>query len=191
MFLGGMLFYNAIDTILDAAAVLKERGRGDIKFLLVGAGRDREALIRRAGELGLSNVEFPEPVPKRQIATMMGEADAFIYGLHDLPLYRYGVVLNKLTDYLAGGRPIIFSGSSPYDPVREVGAGFSVPPDNPTAVADAVERLVALTPAQRVFMGQNGRRYLEEHHNIPRLAERLLNAMQPPAAVSATQVQAR
>ena len=175
-----MLRYNAIDTILDTAAVLKERGRTDIRFLMVGAGRDREAAIREAAERGLDNVEFPDPVPKQEIASKLSEADAFIYGLHDLPLYRYGVSLNKLTDYLAGSRPIIFSGSSAYDPVRQVGAGFSVPPDNPIAAADAVERLVGLTPQERVQMGRNGRHFLEENHNIPRLAERLLSALEGP-----------
>jgi len=180
MFLGGMLRYNAIDTILDTAAVLKERGRTDIRFLMVGAGRDREAAIREAAERGLDNVEFPDPVPKQEIASKLSEADAFIYGLHDLPLYRYGVSLNKLTDYLAGSRPIIFCGSSAYDPVRQVGAGFGVPPDNPIAAADAVERLVGLTPQERVQMGRNGRHFLEENHNIPRLAERLLSALERP-----------
>jgi glycosyltransferase involved in cell wall biosynthesis len=178
MFLGGFVASNSIETILDAAAVLKARGRSDIRFLLVGSGTEREALMRQARDRGLSNVEFPSPVPKRDIAKVMSQADAFIYGLQDLPLYRFGVVLNKLTDYLAGGRPIVFFGRSPYDPVRDVGAGFSVPPGKPEAIADALERLAALTPEERMTMGQNGRRYLEEHHNIPRLADRLLAAIE-------------
>jgi len=178
MFLGGFVASNSVDTMLDAAAVLKDRGRMDIRFLLVGSGTERESLIREAKTRGLTNVEFPPPVPKREIARMMNQADAFIYGLKDLPLYRFGVVLNKLTDYLAAGRPIIFFGKSPYDPVRDVGAGYSVPPGKPEAIADAVERLTALPPEARLEMGRNGRRYLEEHHNIPGLAQRLLAAIE-------------
>jgi len=181
MFLGGFVASNSVDTILDAAAVLKARGRRDIRFLLVGSGTDRESLIRSAHDRGLDNVDFPPPVPKREIARVMGQADAFIYGLRDLPLYRFGVVLNKLTDYLAGGRPIIFFGKSPYDPVRDVGAGYSVPPGKPEAIADAIERLTALSPEARLQMGRNGRRYLEEHHNIPKLAQRLLAAIEAPS----------
>jgi len=146
MFLGGFVASNSVDTILDAAAVLRRRGRMDVKFLLVGSGTDKDALIRRVREQGLTNVDFPAPVPKRDIARVMGQADAFIYGLRDLPLYRFGVVLNKLTDYLASQRPIIFFGKSPYDPVRDVGAGYSVPPGRPEAIADAIEQLTALTP---------------------------------------------
>ncbi len=182
MFLGGFVTSNSIDTILEAARVLQDRGRSDIRFLLVGEGTERESLIARAHTLGLANVEFPPPVPKKDIARAMSQADAFIYGLRDLPLYRFGITLNKLTDYLAGQRPIIFFGNSTYDPVAAVKAGFSVPPEDPTAVADAIERLVALTPDERIEMGRRGREYVLEYHNIPKLADRLLAAMEAKQA---------
>ena len=178
MFLGGFVASNSVESILDAAQVLARRGRDDVRFLLVGSGQEREALIERAQTMGLHNVEFRPAVPKRDVGRVMGEADAFIYGLRDLPLYRFGISLNKLTDYLAAGRPIIFFGRSSYDPVRDAQAGFSVPPGDPEALADAILELVALTPEERMEMGERGRRYLLEHHNIPILSERLLTALQ-------------
>jgi len=178
MFLGGFVASNSIDSILDAAAVLRDRGRDDVRFLLVGSGQERDRLIERARSMRLSNVEFPPAVPKREVSRAMGQADAFIYGLRDLALYRFGISLNKLTDYLAAGRPIIFFGRSTYDPVKDAEAGFSVPPGNPGVVADAIERLVALTPQERIDMGERGRLYLLEHHNIPRLAARLLEVFE-------------
>jgi glycosyltransferase involved in cell wall biosynthesis len=174
MFLGGFVAANSIESILDAADVLQKRGRQDIKFLMVGAGQEREALIERARSMKLTNMEFRQSVPKREVGRTMGEADAFIYGLRDLPLYRFGISLNKLTDYLAAGRPIVFFGRSTYDPVHDAQAGVSVPPGDPEVLADAIERLVALTPGERMEMGERGRRYLLEHHNIPGLASRLL-----------------
>ncbi|HKV88522.1 MAG TPA: nucleotide sugar dehydrogenase [Candidatus Dormibacteraeota bacterium] len=179
MFMGGFVESNAIDNILAAARVLKERGRKDIEFMLVGRGTDREAVIKQAREQGLDNVQFPNPVPKFEIGRIMSQADAFIYALHDLPLYQYGVSLNKLTDYLAGGRPIIFSGRSAYDPVADIGAGYSLPPDDPVAIADAIEKLFSLPPAERITMGRKGREYVIEHHDIPKLASQLLEALEP------------
>lgn len=178
MFLGGFVASNSLEGILDAAALLQEGGRDDIKFLLIGSGQERESLIKRAQSMQLRNVEFRPSVPKREVGKVMGEADAFIYGLRDLPLYRFGISLNKLTDYLAAGRPIVFFGRSSYDPVREAEAGFSVPPGDAKGLAGAIERLVALTPQERMEMGERGRRYLLEHHNIPRLAERLLEVFE-------------
>jgi glycosyltransferase involved in cell wall biosynthesis len=178
MFLGGFVASNSLDSILDAAGVLNKRGRDDVKFIMIGSGQERDALIKRAKDLKLGNVDFRAAVPKREVGKVMGEADAFIYGLRDLPLYRFGISLNKLTDYLAAGRPIIFFGKSSYDPVRDAEAGFSVPPGDPEVLADAVERLVALTPQERMEMGERGRQYLLEHHNIPGLAARLLDVFE-------------
>jgi glycosyltransferase involved in cell wall biosynthesis len=184
MFLGGFVASNSIDSILDAAAVLARRGRADIKFLLVGSGQERERLMERAHSMSLSNVDFPPGVPKREVAGMMANADAFIYGLRDLPLYRFGISLNKLTDYLAAGRPIIFFGRSTYDPVKDAEAGFSVPPGDPEVLAGAIEQLVALTPRERMEMGERGRQYLLEHHNIPGLADRLLHVFEKEAVTA-------
>ncbi len=140
VFLGGFVSANSLDTILDAAAELKKRGRKDIKVLLIGSGQDRDGVMDRARKLELDNVEFPTAVPKAEIWRAMALADAFIYGLRDIPLYRYGISLNKLADYLASERPIIFFGRSTYDPVAEANAGFSVPPGDPVAIADAIEK---------------------------------------------------
>ncbi len=182
MFLGGFVAANSLDNLLDAAAVLGKRGRAEIKFVLVGSGQEKDALVERARAMGLANVEIRPAVPKRDIARTMREADAFIYGLRDLPLYRFGISLNKLTDYLAAGRPIVFFGRSTYDPVKDAEAGFSVPPDDPEVLADAIERLVALTPQERMEMGERGRQYLLEHHNIPELAARLLDVFEKQPA---------
>src|SRR5260370_19765375 len=142
MFLGGSVASNALDRIREAAAVLEKRGRKDVEFILVGSGQEREGLIRQAKSMGLKNVDFRAAVPKKDVGRIMGEADAFIYGLRDLALYRFGISLNKLTDYLAAGRPIVFFGKSTDHPVRDAQARFSVPPRAPEGLADAVEHLV-------------------------------------------------
>jgi glycosyltransferase involved in cell wall biosynthesis len=182
VYLGGFVESMAIDTLLEGARRLQERGRLDIVFLLFGSGTHREHYIQMAEQMGLKNVQFPPAVPKRDIAQAMNQADAFVYGLRDLPLYRFGMSLNKLSDYLAGGRPIVFYGRSSYDPVRDARAGFSVPPDDPEALAVAFEKLVALSPEERLEMGRRGRQYLLEHHDIPGLADRLLTAFGAPAS---------
>ena len=177
VYLGSFVAGMSLDTIIDAAADLKSRGRRDIEFRLVGAGTQRDEFIERAANLGLDNVVFPDAVPKAEIARAMNQADAFIYGLQDLPLYQYGMSLNKLMDYLAAARPIVFFGHSSYDPVAIADAGVSLPPGDPVALADAVERLVGMSPKERVAMGERGRAYLLEHHTIPILTDRLLAAL--------------
>ena len=177
MFLGGLVHTNALDILLESAAVLAERGRTDIRLVIQGAGVEGQQLRERATRLELQNVEFRAAVPKRDIASAMAEADAFVYGLRNIPLYDFGISLNKVTDYFAAARPVIFYGHSRYDPVAIARAGFSVPPDEPRALADAIERLFQLEAAERIEMGRRGRTYLEDVHSVPTIARRLLGVL--------------
>lgn len=174
MFLGGFVESNCVDIILMTAAELQRRQRNDIRFELIGEGTEKAAMINRARSLGLANVTFPAAVAKSNVPEVMGHADAFIYGLRDLPLYQYGISLNKLADYLASARPIVFFGRSSYDAVAQSGAGISVPSSDPAAIADAVEELVARTPEERRTMGERGRQHLRRYHDIDTLTERFL-----------------
>ena len=130
-------------------------------------------------DLGLRNVEFTGVVPKDGISKVMAEADAFVVSLKNVPLLRFGISLNKACDYLASGRPTILAGNPGFDPVREGNAGLSVPPENPTALADAVEKLASLCPEERVQMGRNGFEYLKKYHDVEVLADRLERVLLP------------
>src|SRR5882762_645926 len=173
MYLGSFVSFMDMENILRCAKVLQDRERDKVRFVLVGGGTNKESLERQAAQLRLRNVEFPGLVPKQDIGNIMSDADAFVVSLRDVPLLRFGISLNKVCDYLASGRPTIFAGSPGYDPIKEAKAGISVVANDPEALADAVEDLIALTPEERVRMGQNGRDYLERVHSIDVLSARL------------------
>ncbi len=109
-------------------------------------------------------------MPKEDIPKVMGEADAFIFHLEDLPLFRYGISSNKLFDYLAAGRPILFAANASNNPVEEAQAGITVVPKNPAALAAAVEKLLSLDPERRKEMGRNAREYVRKNHDTKGLA---------------------
>jgi len=176
MYVGGLVQSNAIDVILDAARLIQEERIKDVRFVLVGGGQEKDRLISRTRDLGLRNVEFRGVVSKQELARVMEEADAFVSTLRRLSLYRYGISLNKICDYLASGRPILFSGEVSYDAVRDSGAGFSVPPEDPRALAEAVKRMRGIPPSERAQMGRNGIEYVRQHHDIRILAAQLEQA---------------
>lgn len=173
MYLGSFVSFMDMGNILRSAKILQDRGRSGIHFVLVGGGTDKKSLEQLAVQLQLRNVEFPGLVAKKDIAKVMNSADAFVVSLRDVPLLKYGISLNKTCDYLASGRPTIFAGSPGYDPIKEAKGGISVVANNPVALADAVEQLMALPADARVQMGKNGREYLERVHGIDVLASRL------------------
>jgi glycosyltransferase involved in cell wall biosynthesis len=170
MFVGGFNASNCIGTMVEAAAILLERGWKDIELLLVGTGLEKQTWVRRVAQRGLTNIKFIPPVPKTELPRVLSDADAFVYGLRDIELYNFGITLNKLFDYLAAGRPIIFFGRSSYDPVALAKAGYVVRPDDPSALADAFIRMAGEPAESRVAMGERGRKFLATHHLIPNLA---------------------
>ncbi|UCF09365.1 MAG: glycosyltransferase, partial [Candidatus Bipolaricaulota bacterium] len=146
---------------------------------LVGDGPLRRQLECRADALGLRSVRFVGPVPKAEVPTRLAAMDACVVVLRDLPLYRYGVSLNKLADYLAAGVPVILSGKPANDIVAESGGGLSVPPMDPLALADAVERLSAMPDEERRRIGARGRAFVVEHRNWRDLAVRYEGVLLP------------
>lgn len=173
MFAGGLVRANALDVILDAAQILQEEMSNAIHFVFVGDGAARPRLEDRARQARMKNVEFKGSVPKQDLWKVLSAADAFVLSLNDLPLYQYGISLNKLCDYMACGRPILFAGRPAFDPVAEAGAGITVPPGDARALADAAKRLAALPAEVRMAMGRNALDYVRRHHDIIVLADRL------------------
>lgn len=174
LYLGGHTREYGLDTILDAARLLQERGEVGARFRFVGGGTEKARLRDRAASLGLRNVVFDAPVAKSAVGRVIAESDAVVFSRLTLPLFReYGISNNKLCDYLASNRPIIYACDAANDPVRDAGAGISVESQNPEALAHAVERLLAATPAERIRMGRAGREYAERVHAVGVVADLL------------------
>ncbi|MFC2040944.1 glycosyltransferase family 4 protein [Chloroflexota bacterium] len=173
MYLGAHVSFMAMDVILKAAKIVQSEGGNHIRFVFVGGGAEKPNLQKLAADIGLHNTAFRDMVPKSEIPKVMDEADALIWGVKDIPLLQYGVSTNKVCDYLASGRPIIFAGNPKKNPVEEARAGITVPPENPEALAEAITQLVAMKPEERIQMGKNGLEYVSKHHDIRVLADRL------------------
>ena len=174
MYFGAHGQANGLGCILGAMVELSKRpNMKHVRLRLIGDGPLKSALMAQASQLNLRTVIFEDPVPKAKIPQLASEADAFVICVKDLPqLYRYGVSMNKLFDYLAASRPIIMASAAANDPVQDAGAGFTVKPENPFQLAEAIDKLVKLSPAQRAAMGEAGRAYVERHHSFSALASK-------------------
>lgn len=175
---------NGLDSVLDAAAWLQRKGTEErtlscpVLFRLLGDGPEKLRLRRRVERENLLNVRFEDPAPKERVYAAMADADAFIATLRASPLYRWGMSLNKLFDYLAMARPIVFGADVPQNPVAESGAGIVVAPEDSRAMAAAVATLVKMSPEARSDMGRRGREFVERHYDIKQLAQRLLSLLE-------------
>lgn len=135
---------NGLDALLDAAAELKRRGDAKVKILLVGDGSEKPRLMQRASREGLDNVIFHPPMPKRQLAGLTASLGCGLMVLDNIPAFYRGTSPNKFFDYIAAGIPVVnnypgwLAGM-----IGEVGCGLAVPPSDPVALADVLQRLAA------------------------------------------------
>ncbi|AHB47200.1 glycosyl transferase [Hyphomicrobium nitrativorans NL23] len=179
MYLGAHGKANALDTLIAAMGIVGADPAGErIVLRLIGHGPEKEKLKASAERLGLKSVRFEPPVAKADIPVRASEADAFVISVKDIPgLYRFGISMNKIFDYLAAGRPTIIAADASNNPIAEAGAGFTVPPENPEALAAAILELASLPRARREEMALAGRAHVEANYAMDRLARRLAQAL--------------
>ncbi len=171
---GSMGLPNALDTLLDAAALL--RGQA-LSIVLVGGGHEQARLAARVRAEGLAQVQFLPPIPKAQVPGFLAEIDIAYIGWQRVPIYRFGIAPNKLMDYLMARVPVLHSVEAGNDPVAEAGAGLTVAPESPPAVAEGLLKLAALPADERRAMGERGRAFVLANHTYPVLAQRFLGAL--------------
>lgn len=165
---------NGLDVVLNAAKIV---GSSDIHFFLIGDGPEKKRLIEKVSQESLINVTFMEPVAKSQIPSLLRQADLLLHCLKPFDALKYGMSPNKLYDYLASGKPIIVSAFDPDNIVEKAHAGIMVEPGNPGALADAVMSIYKMPAEQRDKLGENGRLYVEEYHDIKKIGKKLAKAL--------------
>ncbi len=171
-------YANPLSVMIEACKLLKKRNIHDVEFFLVGDGPDKDRVVSQAKALKLENIHFHGYVAKPVIMAFYKMLDVAFMGLRDLPLFKYGPTPNKLMDYLAAGKPIIYAINSSFDPVQEVGAGVSIPSDDPEQLVEAIIRIKALSGSERERMGRAGRRYAEQELNFKTIAGKLADVAQ-------------
>ena len=165
---------NALDVLLDAAALLKEQ---PYTFVLVGDGHEKARLTQRVRDEGLAHVLMLPPVPKAQIPALLSRFDIAYIGWQRVPIYRFGIAPNKLIDYMMAARAVLHSVEAGNDPVAEAGCGLTVAPESAPAVADGLVALAACSPEERAAMGARGRAFVLAHHTYAVLAQRFIDAV--------------
>ena len=131
---------NGLDAVLDAAIVLQERERRDIKIVLIGQGKLTKHLKTRLEAEKLENVILHPPVPKDELSALLASTDIGLQCLANIPAFYFGTSPNKFFDYIASGLPVLnnYPGWLA-EMIEENNCGYVVPPENTVAFADALE----------------------------------------------------
>jgi glycosyltransferase involved in cell wall biosynthesis len=157
-----------LDRILDVSE--RVRDLGQVQFVLIGEGAERESLKRRVQVERLHNVQVLGPQPKERIPALLAAADGVFNVLKfSIP----GAVPSKIYEAMATGLPILFGGEGEgARRILEANAGIVAPYRDITALEHGIRKLVT-QPVLRQQFGKAGRLAAEKLYSRKEIARRL------------------
>lgn len=160
MYAGNVGPPQGLDNVVRALALLPQE---DFHFTVVGGGVQLDSLRALTAGLGLQNVEFVGPVPRAGVNAYLATAHIHVVSLIDDPLFSV-TVPSKLQSLMSMGLPVLaVAPGETVDIVRRAGAGATVGPGDPEALASALRRLVHQPDEWFRRRGKDGYRFYNEH----------------------------
>ena len=176
LFAGNIGEAQDFESILRAAELLKDRP--DIRFLVVGDGRQLEWVTREIEFRGLaSSVLLLGRHPVERMPEFFAHADALLVTLRADPVFS-ATIPAKVQAYMAAGIPIVgLLDGEGADAVRRWECGLIASSGDAQGLADAITKLADAPVPQRRNMGDNGRRGAETEFNRHVLVDSLITWM--------------
>ena len=174
VYVGTHAYYHGLDTLVAAAEIL--RGDQCIRIVMVGDGPERERIRSLAREKGLDNMIFVQ-APYDKSALVYSVAWAALATLRNVPVAK-GMRLSKIFPALSCGVPVIYSGvGEAADLLSAHNCGLTVPPEDATALAHAMESL-AYNPGLREQLGSNGEQLVAREYSWETIVHRWLGEIE-------------
>ncbi|WP_257350250.1 glycosyltransferase family 4 protein [Pseudalkalibacillus decolorationis] len=173
-FAGRMGYAQALDSVLNAAKIVQDKGCGQISFLFVGDGPERQNLIKQANELGLENVIFHDPVPVTKMPEIFSITHFSLVTLKNIDLFK-GARPSKIFPALSTGTPVLFSGAGEsVKLISENYCGVISKPEDPQDLAEKIIDCVNMSNEKYEDLSQNGREFVEREYSWKRIVDDLL-----------------
>jgi glycosyltransferase involved in cell wall biosynthesis len=160
-YIGVMGPQDGVDIVVRAAGILvRELGRDDIAFTLIGSGDCFDELVALRDELGLAgHVEFTGRAPDELVTRIMSAADVGLSPDPKNPLNDLST-MNKSMEYMAFELPVV-AFDLRETRVSVADAGVYVTPNDVHAYAEAIADLMD-DEAKRTLLGKLGRARVEQ-----------------------------
>lgn len=165
VFAGNIGPAQALDAVLDAAAVLKSKN-SRVCFVLIGNGLEVVRLKKRSQIEQIENVIFLPPVSMSEIGLYLREADALMVHLRKDSLFEI-TIPSKTQAYMSIGKPLLMAvNGDAANLVRLSGGGVTAQPEHPESIADAAECLANMPTSELHEMGRQAKRYYDQKLSV-------------------------
>lgn len=160
-----------IETMVLAGEELARRGRDHIRIKILGGGPTKEKLEELARQKHIDNVEFVGYAPYDMMAAYLTSCNVLV---NSFVKKAPQSIVTKIGDYLAAGKPMINTCSSPEfrAKVDADGFGVNIEAEDVKILADAIEKF-ANDPALCESMGKKARQIAEEQFDRPKSYQRI------------------
>jgi glycosyltransferase involved in cell wall biosynthesis len=173
-YIGTLGLAQGLECVIETAEILQSRR--DIAFLIIGDGAERGKLEAMIQERGITNVRLLGLQPRELMPDWIASADILLVCLRDLPVFET-VIPSKIFEFLAQERPVIVAARGEIRRMtEEAGAAWVIDPQDPQAMADAVEA-IAQQPEEARRRAAAGRRWVKDEFVRDTLALRMLDFM--------------
>ena len=175
-YLGSLGKANAVDNIIRAVSYLNKEGINKKKLILniYGDGPLKEELIKLVIDLKIDNIKFPPTIKEREVFEITKNSDGFIFSMLNLPnVYKYGISFNKIFEYMALSRPIVYWSCAKYDPIQDSRAAIKSISTKPKDFAFAIRYLMSLSYEKRKNLSDLAYNYVLTNHSYEELAHKL------------------
>lgn len=161
VYLGSVSKANHVQTLIDAAAILKENPK--YRFFIYGNGAHRDFLEQYVKDNHIDNVVFKEKrIPLEECAWVVSQATVNVMN-YEKSYGRWGSSSGKMFQYLAAGKPIVCNVDFKYDNVIK---------DNNIGISKNMTTSEEFADSIRALADQPKREYDSMCHRVREVAKR-------------------
>ena len=180
VFAGNIGPAQALTSLADAAAILREsESEPCCRFILVGDGMSKSALVQHIEKLGVTDYfVFEGYKPSEKMMEYHELADALYASLGEDPLFSI-MIPAKVQSYMAAGKPVLASMSGEGARIiEENGCGLTCPTGDSAGLARRVREFVGIPEEKRLEMGRAGYEYYYSNYRSDIIKNQLIKEIE-------------
>lgn len=175
VYTGSIVVSECIDLLIRSFSFL---GDTPIHLAIVGDGQEKEKLKQLVLHLGLQEkIRFFNAVSMSEVFQVLSLGCCCCCAAHDdYPIYKLGLSMNKITDYLYSGKPTIFACDAP-SAVKDAG-NITLKYGDPKEYANCIRRVWEMPKEEYRAMGERGRQEVKRIFDFELIGDCYLSMMQ-------------